>query len=45
MDQKRCHQNAQLFVFTPPDAAVRFANGARKSFNIATCLVRVPETR
>ena len=35
---KRGHQNAQLFIFTPPGAAVRFADGARKSFSIATCL-------
>ena len=41
---KRCHQNAHLFIFTPPDAAVRFADGARKSFSIATCLVQDLET-
>ena len=35
---KWCHQNAHLFIFTPPGAAVRFADGARKSFSIATCL-------
>lgn len=28
---------AGLFLFTPPDAAIRFADGARKSFSIATC--------
>ena len=42
--QKKCHQNAHLFIFTPPDAAVRFADGARKSFSIATCLVQDLET-
>ena len=41
---KSCHQNAHLFIFTPPDAAVRFADGARKSFSIATCLVQDLET-
>ena len=37
---KWCRQNACLFIFTPPGAAVRFADGARKSFSIATCLGR-----
>ena len=41
----RCHQNAHLFVFTPPDAAVRFADGTRKSFSIATCLGDGLETK
>ena len=41
---KKGHQNAHLFIFTPPDAAVRFADGARKSFSIATCLVEALET-
>ena len=40
-----CHQNAHLFVFTPPDAAVRFADGTRKSFSIATCLGDSLETK
>ncbi|MCY7386892.1 MAG: hypothetical protein LH481_02325, partial [Burkholderiales bacterium] len=34
----RFRQNVHLFIFTPPGAAVRFADGARKSFSIATCL-------
>jgi hypothetical protein len=37
-------QNVHLFIFTPPGAAVRFADGARKSFSIATCLVQAPAT-
>ena len=30
----------ELFIFTPPGAAIRFADGARKSFSIATCLAQ-----
>ncbi len=30
----------ELFIFTPPVAAIRFADGARKSFSIATCLAQ-----
>ena len=33
-------ETTELFIFTPPGAAIRFADGARKSFSIATCLAR-----
>ena len=33
-------ETAKLFIFTPPGAAIRFADGARKSFSIATCLAQ-----
>ena len=31
-------ETTELFIFTPPGAAIRFADGARKSFSIATYL-------
>jgi hypothetical protein len=33
-------ETTELFIFTPPGAAIRFADGARKSFSIATCLAQ-----
>ncbi len=34
------NETTELFIFTPPGAAIRFADGARKSFSIATCLAQ-----